>query len=78
VVVDVEFGGGKIKAAVADDGRGFDSSVGLSDLPRKGKLGLAGIQERVRLLGGSLRVQSEPGKGTSVSVEVPSQTASRE
>jgi len=37
-----------------------------------GKLGLAGMHERARLLGGSLKVQSELGKGTQVVVEIPS------
>jgi len=32
---------------------------------------LAGMQERAQLIGGTLRVQSQPGKGTSISVEVP-------
>jgi len=40
-------------------------------LTRAGKLGLAGMQERARLLGGSLSVQSEPGKGTTIVVQVP-------
>ena len=38
---------------------------------RSGKLGLAGMQERARLLGGSLTLHSEPGKGTSVVLEAP-------
>jgi signal transduction histidine kinase len=34
-------------------------------------LGLAGIQERVQRIGGSLQVDSAPGKGTRVTVQVP-------
>ena len=43
----------------------------IDDLSRDGKLGLVGMQERVRLLGGNLEINSEPGKGTSVIVEAP-------
>ena len=43
----------------------------LGDLPREGRLGLAGMEERARLLGGTLKVQAEPGRGTEVVVEAP-------
>ncbi len=36
-----------------------------------GKLGLAGMEERARLVGGKLTLESEPGEGTTVTVEVP-------
>ncbi|MEW6033384.1 MAG: PAS domain S-box protein [Chloroflexota bacterium] len=68
--VMVEFEEGKTRVVVRDNGKGFDArSVG--DLTRGGKLGLAGIQERARLLGGTVAVKSEPGKGTAVLVEAP-------
>ncbi|GAF91889.1 unnamed protein product, partial [marine sediment metagenome] len=38
---------------------------------RNGKLGLAGMQERARLLGGSAKVESKPSKGTTVTIEAP-------
>lgn len=69
--VVVGFSESKMKISVKDNGRGFDLSEDLADLPRKGKLGLAGIQERARLLGGVLNVQSELTKGTTVTVEAP-------
>ncbi len=46
-------------------------STQSTDLTRNGKLGIAGMYERARLLGGSLRIQSELGKGTQVMAEVP-------
>src|SRR5215208_1448548 len=55
----------EVRAEVADDGLGFDpSSV------RKG-VGLAGMRERASALGGRLEIESGPGEGTSVRVEVP-------
>ena len=71
VEVAVEFGEGQMRVSICDNGKGFDLGGSLVELPRLGKLGLAGMEERVRLLGGNLRLQSEIGKGTSVEVEVP-------
>ena len=54
---------------IADDGRGWE---GDCPEPTAGRgEGLPGMRERVRLLGGSLRVESEPGRGTRVSVTAP-------
>jgi PAS domain S-box-containing protein len=69
--VTVEFGDDKIILTVTDNGKGFELPKRLSDLASSGKLGLAGMEERARLLGGSLTLHSEPGKGTTVTVEVP-------
>jgi len=71
VEVTVEFDEDKIVAAVGDDGKGFELPRTLGELSRVGKLGLAGAEERARLLGGSLTVQSKPGKGTTVVLNAP-------
>lgn len=53
---------------VRDDGRGFDPSV----VRRAGRhLGLVSMRDRASGVGGSLTVQSEPGKGTVIEMEVP-------
>jgi len=70
--VVIEFAEDRIKVTISDNGRGFKLSGRVDDLPRSGKLGLAGILERARLLGGTLEVKSTPGKGTTLIVEVPS------
>ena len=62
-----------VRLTVADDGRGFVAAVdgaGLPGDPSAG-LGLPGIAERARLLGGTLRLESQPGQGTRLSVEIP-------
>jgi len=69
--VAIEFCESKIRVSVSDNGKGFEPLEGMESLPRAGKLGLAGIWERCRLLGGSLKVHSEPGKGTTLVGEVP-------
>jgi PAS domain S-box-containing protein len=69
--VVVEFEEHKTSISVKDNGVGFECPREISALSRRGKLGLVGMQERVRLLGGDLKIKSEPGKGTSVRVEAP-------
>jgi len=69
--VTVAFDESSTSIAIKDDGRGFDLPLSVGALPSTGKLGLAGIHERVRLLGGNVKINSEPGKGTRISIEVP-------
>ncbi len=54
---------------VEDDGRGFVPE--RLDAALDGRLGLVGMRERARLIGGSLTVESAPGQGTSIYVRVP-------
>jgi two-component system, NarL family, sensor histidine kinase UhpB len=51
---------------VTDDGRGFDTGL------RAGGLGLEGMAERARLVGGQLTIDSQPGSGTALRLEVGS------
>lgn len=69
--VTVKFEQKEITIIVKDNGIGFHLLESVGDLTRAGKLGLAGMQERVQLLGGSLSMQSEPGKGTTIVVKAP-------
>jgi two-component system sensor histidine kinase DegS len=71
VVITVEFGEGRARITVDDDGRGFELPGRTGDLAAMGKLGLVGMHERVQLLGGTLTVQSGLGEGTRVMVDVP-------
>ena len=71
VVVEVNNGQDGISFRVADDGRGFDvESLSAKKASEKG-LGLATMKERARMLGGSLHLSSEPGKGTRIVLNVP-------
>ncbi len=55
---------------IQDDGRGFDAEA-VTSSNRDGHFGLTGMGERAKLLGGSICIQSEPGKGTYIYVSVP-------
>lgn len=56
----------RVDLQIADNGQGFDPDHILP-----GHFGLLGLSERVHLLGGSLAVQSAPGSGTKIKVQVP-------
>ncbi len=60
-----------ISIVIADNGRGFELPDKLSDLTRKGKLGLVGIQERAELLGGTVDINTQRGRGTTLTVNIP-------
>jgi signal transduction histidine kinase len=60
-----------VRLEVRDWGRGFDTT----EMQQRGgpgeRVGLTSMRERITLLGGTLEIRSEPGKGTSVVAEVP-------
>ena len=57
-------------ATIEDDGKGFDVDSVMSSSGKK-RLGLFGMYERASLIGGSLTIESQPGSGTTVFLEVP-------
>ncbi|WIG61252.1 MAG: Two-component system sensor histidine kinase [Ktedonobacterales bacterium] len=57
----------RIRLLVEDNGRGFDTNE-----PRNGgRYGLIGLNERAKLLGGTLRLESSPGAGTRLEIGIP-------
>jgi signal transduction histidine kinase len=66
VRVSAEVAGGNLRIAVIDNGRGFRPEETSGE-----GLGVQGMKERARLLGGDLFVSSEPSGGTAVELEVP-------
>lgn len=71
VEITVEFDESRTRITVKDNGKGFNLPENISDLAKDGKLGLTGMQERAQLVGGTLTAYSQPGKGTTVSAEIP-------
>jgi signal transduction histidine kinase len=63
-----------ISLSIVDDGRGFQPARAL-EAASAGHLGIVGMQERVRARGGSFRISSRPGTGTTVDVEIPIETS---
>jgi signal transduction histidine kinase len=68
VTVDVDAGDGTVTITVHDDGVGFDPGARAI---RERRLGLTSMRERAESLGGKVVVDSAPGSGTTVRVEVP-------
>jgi signal transduction histidine kinase len=66
VSIELRIGAHTVEANITDDGRGFDVERRIPESVRDGSLGVIGMVERVRQLGGSCRVASVPGTGTSV------------
>jgi len=69
--VTLECRDSEIRVTITDNGDGFELPRDLSEFARRGKLGLTGMEERIRLIGGNVEVSSQTGKGTTVSVTAP-------
>ncbi len=66
--VSLNLEGEAVSVTVADHGAGFDPTFIGSEVSH---LGLTGMHERVKALGGSLNIESHPGAGTNIRVKVP-------
>jgi two-component system sensor histidine kinase UhpB len=69
--VRIHHDGDEVELLVADDGKGFDVESTLARTANSGGVGLAGMQERVALLGGTMEISSGRGTGTTIEVRVP-------
>jgi signal transduction histidine kinase len=66
--IELRFKDRSVEARITDDGRGFDP---VSSHTTWQTFGLLGIEERVAILGGTLRIESQEGQGTQIRFEVP-------
>ncbi|ADJ26012.1 integral membrane sensor signal transduction histidine kinase [Dehalogenimonas lykanthroporepellens BL-DC-9] len=71
VWLNITFNPGEVKLTIRDNGRGFVPPDRIGDLAVSGKLGLTGMQERARLIGAHLNIDSSPGQGSTVTVILP-------
>lgn len=77
VTVAISSGADGVQIRITDDGRGFDPETMLVQAARAGRLGLVGMHERVRMLGGSTRIDSRPGGPTVIRAALPPWPAER-
>ncbi|MFN8442477.1 MAG: GAF domain-containing sensor histidine kinase [Caldilineaceae bacterium] len=61
----------RVCITVQDNGRGFEPSILPKHNERQAGWGLLGMRERALLLGGHCEIQSAPGRGTTIHVEIP-------
>ena len=71
VSISIAVGRAGVRAEIVDDGAGFDVEDALLRAAREGRLGVIGMSERIRLLGGSFDLRSGPGGPTTVTVLLP-------
>jgi signal transduction histidine kinase len=71
VRVEIDGGAEATTLRVTDDGRGFSPAVEPADDRGGGRLGVAGMRGRIRLLDGTFAVESAPGGPTVVFASVP-------
>jgi two-component system sensor histidine kinase UhpB len=64
---------GRIVGTIKDDGEGFDQDEAFHRPDEDRGLGLFGMRERAALIGGTVKIESAPGKGTTVRISVPEQ-----
>jgi signal transduction histidine kinase len=78
VDVGISVAGDGVLLEVRDDGRGLPAETTPELLERAGHMGLAGMRERIGALGGSVRLQGEPGAGALLEVLVPAGDGGRD
>jgi signal transduction histidine kinase len=72
VLVTLAFHPKTVKLTIWDNGKGF-SLRNIKDISKENKLGIIGLQERVRLLDGVLKINSDHDRGTKVHIEFSDQ-----
>ncbi len=71
VSIIVEYRGNRVRAIMEDDGCGFEADTMMSVPASERRLGLLGMQERAALVGGILNIESRPGAGTTLLLQIP-------
>jgi len=66
----------RLRLTITDDGQGISGGLESTSFVANGHYGIAGMRERVAMIGGKLELQSSVGYGTVVILEVPVQTSS--
>jgi signal transduction histidine kinase len=69
--VTVTAGRAGLSAEIYDEGSGFDLESRLVQAAKAGRLGLVGMSERIRLLGGRLDIDTSPGGPTRIHARLP-------
>jgi signal transduction histidine kinase len=68
VTIEIDNTPQKLYLRIIDDGKGFSPQKARG---KSGNLGIANMRERTELLGGVLKIKSEPGRGTGISCDIP-------
>jgi two-component system sensor histidine kinase DegS len=71
VKVTLHLDGATARTIIEDDGIGFDVEEALARADERRTIGLALIRDRAHMLGGTLDIESVPGEGTRVVLDIP-------
>jgi two-component sensor histidine kinase len=71
IAVELRFGAHDLEMTIQDDGCGFDGQPHPQSSGPEGHFGLTGMRERTAEIGGTLAIDSTPGKGTRITASVP-------
>jgi len=71
VQVEIKYQPNRVRVVITDDGQGFEVPTSFAELVQSGHLGLMGIQERIWSVNGTLKVESIPEQGTTITITVP-------
>jgi two-component system, NarL family, sensor histidine kinase DegS len=69
--VSLQFRPNELEITVQDDGRGFDIVEAMQSIVSDNKFGLTGMRERIRLVNGTLDIQSDKWAGTALTIKLP-------
>jgi len=75
IVIGLHWAPSSLRLTVDDDGQGFDSPPATKAGPARRGLGLAAIRERLNAMGGAMEMESRPGQGTRVILQLPLESA---
>ncbi|MFZ3102891.1 MAG: ATP-binding protein [Desulfitobacteriaceae bacterium] len=69
--VDIKLDGNSIMLVVKDDGRGIGDNIEFRDEQARKHMGIQNMRARARLLGGTMELFSQKGKGTKLEIKIP-------
>jgi two-component system, NarL family, sensor histidine kinase UhpB len=78
VSIRLEQSANEVRVHIEDDGRGFDLAVARARMREGASMGLLGMEERVRLAGGSFHIETAPAHGTRIDAVMPVVVATEE
>jgi len=77
VMLEINYQPQHISLVIQDNGVGFNSDLIEQDATRNAHFGLVGMRERIELIEGRMDIDSNPGRGTKIIIDIPTTAESR-
>jgi two-component system sensor histidine kinase DegS len=75
MILEINYQPNQIALIIHDNGVGFHSEKMEQEAGRNGHFGLVGMRERIELIEGRMEIDSNPGQGTKIMMQIPTTTA---